>query len=97
MVRDLWAPLLHPVDAKSFTDVDGEEHLLSKPPLHTKKLGKRLCVLDVDSRKLDGEGQILNKEPQEWKKLRPLSAGVLAHYLYGEDIPDILFSLGRRL
>lgn len=75
--------MLHPVTAESFTDIDGDKHYLQLPLLHSKSLGKRVCILDIDSRSLDQEGQILNDEPQKWLKFESLSAGMLGHYLYG--------------
>lgn len=82
LLRQLWAPLIHPITAKTFT-YDGEVFTCKGPPLYTKPLGKRVLILDVDSRNLDGEGMIMNKKPQAWTKLRPLAAGLMGHYLYG--------------
>ena len=83
VVKALFRPILHPIDAANFTDEDGAVHRLPGEPRFRKKLGKRVLILDVDSRPLTGDGQILNKE-LKWKGARPLSAGMLGHYMYGE-------------
>jgi hypothetical protein len=86
VMKALYEPVLHPVAAPNFTDEDGETFYLPKgegAPRFKKGLDKRVLILDVDSRPLGSEGQILSKE-LKWKGLRPLAAGMLSHYMYGE-------------
>jgi hypothetical protein len=82
VIKALYRPILHPVDAMNFTDEDGKIHRLAGEPRFKEKLGKRVMILDVDSRPLTGDGQVLNAE-LKWKGMRPLSAGMLSHYKYG--------------
>jgi hypothetical protein len=82
MIKALYGPILHPVDAANFTDEDGDVYRLHGSPKFTQKLGKRVLILDIDSRSLTGEGQLMNSD-LKWKGMRPLSAGMLSHYMFG--------------
>lgn len=84
IIKSLYRPILHPVDAANFTDEDGEIYHLHGTPKFTQKLGKKVLILDIDSRPLTGEGQLMNKE-LKWKGMRPLSAGMLSHYMFGRQ------------
>jgi hypothetical protein len=82
IIKALYGPILHPVDAANFTDEDGDVYRLHGPPKFTEKLGKKVLILDIDSRPLTGEGQLMNTD-LKWKGMRPLSAGMLSHYMFG--------------
>lgn len=82
IIKSLYRPILHPVDAANFTDEDGEIYHLHGKPKFNQKLGKKVLILDIDSRPLTGEGQLMSKE-LKWKGMRPLSAGMLSHYMFG--------------
>lgn len=82
IIKALYGPILHPVDAANFTDEDGDVYRLHGEPRYKEKLGKKVLILDIDSRALKGDGQLMN--PQlKWKGMRPLSAGMLSHYMFG--------------
>jgi hypothetical protein len=81
IIKALYGPILHPIDAANFTDEDGDVYRLSGKPKFTQKLGKKVLILDIDSRPLTGKGQLMNKE-LKWKGMRPLSAGMLSHYMF---------------
>lgn len=81
VIKALYEPILHPVDAANFTDEDGDVYKLPGTPRFRSKLGKKVLVLDIDSRPLTGAGQVMNQE-LKWKGMRPLSAGMLSHYTY---------------
>ncbi|ORY10082.1 hypothetical protein BCR34DRAFT_486265 [Clohesyomyces aquaticus] len=81
VIKALYRPILHPIDAPTFTDEDGDIYRLPGEPRFKKKLGKRVLILDIDSRPLDAAGQIMNKE-LKWKGMRALSAGMLSHYMF---------------
>ncbi|KAF2655172.1 hypothetical protein K491DRAFT_599445 [Lophiostoma macrostomum CBS 122681] len=86
VMKALYGPIVHPVAAPNFTDEDGETFYLPKgkdDPRFKKSLGKRVLILDVDSRPLNHEGQILGKE-LKWKGIKPLAAGMLSHYMYAQ-------------
>ncbi|KAK3693068.1 hypothetical protein B0T22DRAFT_475916 [Podospora appendiculata] len=84
IIQALWAPLVFPITGPTFTTLDGtEKHL---PPadqlIHTQTFGKRICILDVDTRPLENPGSVFASELPTWDNLRPPSAGFLSHYLY---------------
>lgn len=81
IIKALYSPILHPVDASNFTDEDGEVFRLQGEPRFKKPLGKKVLILDIDSRPLTGDGQLMNEE-LKWKGMRPLSAGMLSHFMY---------------
>ncbi|KAF2022391.1 hypothetical protein BU24DRAFT_430725 [Aaosphaeria arxii CBS 175.79] len=82
VIKALYTPILHPVDAPTFTDEDGDTyHLPAGEPRFKQKLGKKVLILDIDSRPLTGEGQLMNKD-LKWKGMRALSAGMLSHYMF---------------
>ncbi|KAF2850152.1 hypothetical protein T440DRAFT_115295 [Plenodomus tracheiphilus IPT5] len=83
IIKALYGPILHPVDAANFTDEDGDIYRLHGEPKFKAKLGKKVLILDIDSRPLTGEGQLMNEE-LKWKGMRPLSAGMLSHYMFAK-------------
>jgi hypothetical protein len=84
-IRALFAPLLVPVTARSFTDpTDGEVYSIDDTLNWTQPLGKRLCIADIDTRLYNEPHQIMNKY-FSWDLLEGgVSPGLLNHYLYGE-------------
>ncbi|KAF2875674.1 hypothetical protein BDV95DRAFT_485067 [Massariosphaeria phaeospora] len=83
VIKALYGPILHPIDAPTFTDEEGAVYRLHGEPRFKEKLGKKVLILDIDSRPLTGDGQLMNKE-LKWKKMRPLSAGMLSHYMFAK-------------
>jgi hypothetical protein len=82
IIKALYGPILHPVDAANFTDEDGDMYRLHGEPRFKEKLGKKVLILDVDSRPLTSAGQLMNTD-LKWKGMRSLSAGMLSHYMFG--------------
>lgn len=56
---------------------------MNNTPVWTESLGERLCIVDIDTRALNGSGQILSKEGFRWDDVEYTGAGMLNHYLYG--------------
>ncbi|KAF2729832.1 hypothetical protein EJ04DRAFT_446366 [Polyplosphaeria fusca] len=83
VIKALYAPILHPVDASNFTDEDGDVYKLPGEPRFREKLGKKVLIVDIDSRALTGDGQLMNDE-LKWNHMRPLSAGMLSHYMFAQ-------------
>jgi hypothetical protein len=82
----LYKPFLHSVDAPRFVSDNGDTYELPEnPPRFTQSLGKKILVLDVDTRSLDGEGGMLSESIQ-YETMTPHTAGMLNHYLYGMSI-----------
>jgi hypothetical protein len=93
IIKALYGPILHPIDAANFTDEDGDIYRLSGEPKFKSKLGKKVLILDIDSRPLTEKGQLM--DPQlKWKGMRSLSAGMLGHYMFGTFSR---YMTGRRL
>ena len=83
VIRELYRPIALPITAQNFTDEDGDVYQLPAEPRFNKPLGKKVLILDIDSRPLNGPGQLMNKGKLEWHNMRPLSAGMLSHYMFG--------------
>jgi hypothetical protein len=81
--------MLQPIGAPSFTDEDGDVYQLPGPPRFTKSLEKRVLILDIDSRPLDGPGQLMNEDKMEWHKTRSVTAGMLSHYMFGRFLDPV--------
>ncbi|KAF2103270.1 hypothetical protein NA57DRAFT_63856 [Rhizodiscina lignyota] len=81
LVRTLYKPT-QAIDGTTFRDYAGTEWGIQGEPLWTKPLGKRLCIIDIDTRPLDKEGEIMDENPLNWDKTHPLAAGMLNHYMY---------------
>ncbi|EGO53895.1 hypothetical protein NEUTE1DRAFT_118000 [Neurospora tetrasperma FGSC 2508] len=84
IIQALYAPLVVPITTPTFTTRDGTVKRL--PPaselIHHKSLGKRICILDVDTRPHTGAGGVFSSSLPTWDALSPASAGFLSHYLY---------------
>ncbi|KIM94355.1 hypothetical protein OIDMADRAFT_106766 [Oidiodendron maius Zn] len=65
-----------------WTASDGVKFEIPQDPVWTKPLGKRLCIVDIDTRPLNGTNDILNTEDFDWPQYHPTSAGMMGHYLY---------------
>ncbi|SPQ23515.1 aee1a434-95fe-40b3-8802-dd5a24d2d1e5 [Thermothielavioides terrestris] len=83
-IRALWAPLVVPITAPTFTTIDGEEKHLPPPNelVHTEPLGKRVCIFDIDNRDFSGNDSIFYDHLPAWDDLGNPAAGFLSHYLY---------------
>lgn len=82
VIRELYRPIALPITARNFTDEDGDVYQLPAEPRFNKPLGKKVLILDIDSRPLNSPGQLMNKGKLEWHNMRPLSAGMLSHYMF---------------
>ncbi|TLD37788.1 hypothetical protein E2P81_ATG03463 [Venturia nashicola] len=84
IVQTLWKPLVTPITDESFVDHNGAtQNLGEKGEQHwMRPLGKKLCIVDIDTRPLSGDHQIFNPGNVAWKDLDMLGSGMLNHYLY---------------
>ncbi|KAH8667123.1 hypothetical protein BX600DRAFT_511988 [Xylariales sp. PMI_506] len=82
LIRQPWETEKLDITAPVFIDQDGDTHRLPRDPVYKKKLGKRVVILDMDTRPFDHEGELLNPLPWDWNKVEHLSAGIMSHYLY---------------
>jgi hypothetical protein len=67
------------------TRTDGTVYKLPQNSTWTQPLGKRLCIVDIDTRPLNGEYDLLDEsKPFSWADMGTTSAGMLGHYLYAQ-------------
>lgn len=83
IIRQIWGPMKLNITAPRWTDPETNKlyRLPSKSPW-TEKLGKRVCILDVDTRPFENEGELFSEDPWEWTKVEHLSSGMMGHYMY---------------
>jgi galactosyl transferase GMA12/MNN10 family len=82
LIQALWAPFIHPITEPTFTDRhNGLVHNYSGQPIWTESLGKKICIVDVDTRPLNDTNEVFNPE-FSWDKIDGVSPGILNHYLY---------------
>ncbi|KAF2755431.1 hypothetical protein EJ05DRAFT_540169 [Pseudovirgaria hyperparasitica] len=82
MIRQLYGTRKIDMTASLFTDEDGKVHRIPGRPRFKTPLGKRLVILDIDTRPLDEEGELFSSVEWDWKKVHHLSAGMVSHYMY---------------
>ena len=86
ILRLLYAPLKFSPNTPAFTDDDGKVYRLPENQIYETKLGKGVCILDLETRPLDKKDQLMHDGDYSWKDLDYLSSGVLNHYTYGTNL-----------
>ncbi|KAF2096310.1 hypothetical protein NA57DRAFT_42756, partial [Rhizodiscina lignyota] len=82
-IRHLFAPVLHDYTSPLILD-DGKIYRIDDDPIWTKPFGKRLCIVDVDTRSMNKTNEPWNTAGAfNWHNIET-SAGVLNHYLYSK-------------
>lgn len=80
----------HPVTSTSYTDVQGNIfETRGDGPWWTEPLGKKVLIVDIDTRLADGKNEIWNNGRLDWEHMENggngvLSASQMNHYLYGK-------------
>ncbi|KAL6791492.1 hypothetical protein GGI42DRAFT_358361 [Trichoderma sp. SZMC 28013] len=83
LAKHLWRPYLHNIASKSFIADNGEHYKIPRGSYRwTETFGKKLIILDVDSRPNTNTGEILNGERPDLSKITGRTAGFMNHYLY---------------
>lgn len=85
-INTVFRPSIKP-DTEVYSPYGTDEWKLPEVLQQTKPLGKSLCILDLDSRPLDGEGQVFGPLPLSFdvaKKISGPSLGTLQHWLYAK-------------
>jgi hypothetical protein len=97
IVQALWRPLIIPITAESFVDYNGSMQARGdlKPHWRTP-LGKKLCIVDIDTRPLSEKHQILDPNNIAWSELDTVGSGMLNHYLYGTSTLSFIPGTARR-
>ncbi|KAF7556432.1 hypothetical protein G7Z17_g1406 [Cylindrodendrum hubeiense] len=83
LVQQLWKPTLHPMNDTHFVSDEGYRYDIPKDAHRwSKPLGKKLLILDVDTRMNDGPGDLMNQNPLDHKNMTGRTGGWLDHQLY---------------
>lgn len=85
-IQDLYRPYIHPIDALEFDDQNGKTYSLPQMPRFTKPLREKILILDVDTRPLDGPGELLNGTRLNTTSAHHNTIGRLSHYIYGRSL-----------
>ncbi|KAH7127818.1 hypothetical protein B0J13DRAFT_453910 [Dactylonectria estremocensis] len=83
LIQQLFSSVTTSITAPSFTLDNGE--VLHLPPgklPYPNRLGKKICILDMDGRGFDGENQPWSAGRISWDAMSGSSPGVFNHYLY---------------
>jgi hypothetical protein len=75
-----------PITAERFVSPTGKVYSLKDQPRFTESLGKDLLILDVETRPLHGNGQILNGRPLNLDDATFDTMSRLDHYMYGKNV-----------
>ncbi|KEY73669.1 hypothetical protein S7711_07716 [Stachybotrys chartarum IBT 7711] len=78
----MWKYLQQNPQIESFVAEDGNTYELSPDAPRWNVLGKKVLILDVDSRLDTSEGTMLNPDPLNRDTMKPRSAGIMNHMLY---------------
>jgi len=82
-MRAFWQPTLHPLLSENF-EVNGKSYDRGSS-LWTQPMGRRLCILDVDTRPLNDSNQLWSSGNFSWAGMPSASSGTLNHLLYGRS------------
>ncbi|KAF4496310.1 hypothetical protein FAGAP_7566 [Fusarium agapanthi] len=83
LMHDLWKPFLLDINATSFYTDEGYLYEVPKENENwAKPLGKKLLILDVDTRLDKGPGAMLNDSALDYKQMKGRTGGIMNHYLY---------------
>lgn len=83
-MHDLWKPFLLGINATSFYTDEGYIYEVPKENENwAKPLGKKLLILDVDTRLDKGPGAVMNDSALDYKEMKGRTGGIMNHYLYG--------------
>ncbi|KAJ5528577.1 Galactosyl transferase [Penicillium freii] len=81
-VHKLYNPYTHPITKTIFVGRTGKRFWLAEPLRFNEPLGKKILILDVDSRHLDGPKGVLSKAPLNATGLPPDTSGRLNHFMF---------------
>jgi hypothetical protein len=77
------------VDQSPWSDFGAFDYELPEKKLWTKPLGNNFCIIDIDNRPWDKEGELWSSKLMSWdqdrrQKVHGLSLGILNHWLYSK-------------
>lgn len=79
----LWRPMVHGITEKTYRAADGKDyHLPEGDQIWTEPLGKKVLILDTDSRFAHEAGNLLNQTRLLRSEVEKKTAGRLTHMVY---------------
>jgi hypothetical protein len=79
----LYHSIVHPLDAEEYTDANGRVFNNSQHQHWQGSLKKDLAIIDIDTRKPDGENELWNEKKLNWESLGSvMTASQMNHFLY---------------
>jgi len=87
-LSDLFSGVRQPITT-DYTDATGKTYELPQALHWSKPLGKRILIVDIDTRVPDGENELMGEKTIQWESHVSkggglVSNGIMNHYLYGE-------------
>jgi hypothetical protein len=86
----LYQPIRHPLTNKVYVDQTGREFNLLDQPTWVEPLGKKVLILDIDTRIPDNDNELWNPKTMDYEKLdasqggQMVSAAFMNHFLYSQ-------------
>ncbi|RYN82484.1 hypothetical protein AA0120_g9846 [Alternaria tenuissima] len=86
-INTLFARIKHDPSASAYVDPSGTYYKGGNETVWTRPLGKKVLIVDIDTRVPTGENELLNPERLDWENLKTSGAGMVSnsimnHYLY---------------
>lgn len=86
-ITHLFQSIKHDPRAPGYTDPSGTYYKGAENPIWKKPLGKKVLIVDIDTRNPTGENELLNPERIDWETLESKDGGLVStammnHYLY---------------
>ncbi|KAH8686409.1 hypothetical protein BGZ61DRAFT_454437 [Ilyonectria robusta] len=82
LIAQLWKPTLHPMNDTHFVTDEGYRYDLPEGVHRWSGLGKKLLILDVDTRMEEKDGDLMNTHPMNYKNMTGRTGGWMNHQLY---------------
>ncbi|KAH7126034.1 hypothetical protein EDB81DRAFT_889745 [Dactylonectria macrodidyma] len=83
LVSQLWRPSLHSLNDTQFVSDEGYHYDIPDDAHRwTEPLGKKVLILDVDTRVTGGDGDLMNDNPMDYRNMTGRTGGWMNHYLY---------------
>lgn len=84
LFADLWKPYLHKLNDTNFVTDEGYTYRLAEGAQRfSTGLGKKLLILDVDTRLDLEQGSMFSDQPLHFNNMTGRSGGQMNHYMYG--------------
>lgn len=87
-IHSLFSPVRHPL-TENYIDASGKTFELKAMPRWRNPLGKKVLIVDIDTREPNGNNEMLNPSGMNWEQLQMgggqlVSGAIMGHYLYCE-------------